>query len=272
MFDCQFLKIENCKFKILQMVSIKGNKEIEKIRESGRRLARVMREVEKKIAPGVNTLALDKFAEEMILKLGGTPAFKNYGTDLGDPYPASICASINEEIVHGIPNENRVLKEGDVLKIDVGMKYLGMFSDMARTFGVGKINKKAQKLIEVTEKSFWEGIKKIKSGANLSDYSKAVQKYVELNNFSVVRDLVGHGIGVELHEEPQIPNYYNGFYQDIKLKSGMVLALEPMVNEGNFQVVIEKNGWVFRTKDGKLSAHYENTILVTDRGYEVLTK
>jgi len=255
------------------MVSIRNNKEIEKIRESCKRLALVMKEIGKNIKIGVDTLSLDKIAENAILELGGIPAFKNYGSEIGKPYPASICASLNDEIVHGIPSEKIIIKEGDILKIDVGMKYDGMFSDMARTFAIGKIEKKAQKLIEITEKSFWKGVSKIKNGAMLSDYSKVVQKYVELNGFSVVRDLVGHGIGTELHEDPQIMNYWEEeYYQDLKLRTGMVLAIEPMINEGSFHSKIEKNGWVFKTKDGKLSAHYENTVLVTDDGYEVLTK
>ena len=253
------------------MVSIKSNQEIEKIRESGKRLAMVMDEIKKSIKIGISTLALDKIAEEKILKLGGIPAFKNFGSESGNPYPASICASLNDEIVHGIPAEKIILSKGDIIKIDIGMKYNGMFSDMARTFAVGKISKVAKKLKETAEKSFWEGISKIKNGAMLSDYSKTVQKYVESNGFSVVRDLVGHGIGRELHEDPQIPNYYHGNYRDLKLRSGMILALEPMVNEGSWQSIVGKNGWVFKTRDGKLSAHYENTILVTDEGVEVLT-
>lgn len=253
------------------MVTIKNNQQIDNLREGGKRLASVMKKIENHIKSGVSTLELDKIAEDEILRLGGIPAFKNYGTDLGKPYPASICASINDEIVHGIPSQKRNIKEGDILKIDIGMKYQGMFTDMARTFAVGKISDKAKKIIEVAEKSFWEGSKKIKAGAMLSDYSKAVQKHVESNGFSVVRDLVGHGIGVELHEDPQIMNYYDGYYQDMKLQSGMVLALEPMVNEGSYHSTIEKDGWVFKTEDGKLSAHYENTVLVTNKGCEILT-
>ena len=254
------------------MVAIKNEKQIEALRESGKRLALVMKEVEKNIKVGIDTLALDKIAEDAILKLGGIPAFKNYGSEMGDPYPSSICASLNNEIVHGFPSKNAVLKEGDILKIDMGLKYDGMFSDMARTFAIGKASYVAEKLMKVAEKSFWEGVSRIKDGAMLSDYSKAVQKYVELNGFSVVRDLVGHGIGKALHEDPQVMNYYNGNFRDLKLKSGMALALEPMVNEGTFQTKIEKNGWVFKTRDGKLSAHYENTVLVTEKGYEILTK
>jgi len=254
------------------MVSIKSNQEIEKIKESGRRLAVVMDGIKKSIKVGISTLALDKIAEENILRLGGIPAFKNYGGESGKPYPASICASLNDEIVHGIPAEDVILSEGDVVKIDIGMKFGGMFSDMARTFAVGKISNIAKKLKETAEKSFWEGVSKIKNGAMLSDYSRTVQRYVEYNDFSVVRDLAGHGIGKELHEDPQIPNYYDGNYRDLKLKTGMVLALEPMINEGSYYSVVREDGWVFRTRDGKLSAHYENTVLVTNEGYEVLTK
>jgi methionyl aminopeptidase len=254
------------------MVLTKNDQEIEGIRESGKRLAMVMSEIKENIKSGVSTLTLDKIAEDKILELGGIPAFKNYGEESGNPYPATICASLNDEIVHGIPEGDVILKKGNVIKIDIGMKYKGMFSDMARTFAVEKISSIARKLKEVAEKSFWEGVSKVKGGAMLSDYSKAVQKYVEANGFSVVRDLAGHGIGRELHEDPQIPNYYDKDYRDLKLKTGMVLALEPMINEGSYYTIVEKNGWVFRTKDRKLSAHFENTILVTDDGYEILTK
>lgn len=231
-----------------------------------------MDEIKKSAKSGISTLALDKIAEENISKLGGIPAFKNYGSESGNPYPATVCASLNDEIVHGIPSKDKILREGDILKIDIGMKYGGMFSDMARTFAIGKISSVAEELKETTEKSFWEGVSKIKNGAMLSDYSKAVQGYVEADGFSVVRDLVGHGIGKELHEDPQIPNYYDENYQDLKLRSGMILALEPMVNEGSYYTIIGKDGWVFKTRDKKLSAHYENTVLVTDEGYEILTK
>ncbi|MDO8529233.1 MAG: type I methionyl aminopeptidase [bacterium] len=254
------------------MVFIKTEKQIKSLREGGKRLALVMKEIEKNIEPGISTLTLDEIAESLMLKLGGIPAFKNYGAELGKPYPASICASINSEVVHGIPSQEKVARVGDILKIDIGIKYDGMFTDMARTFGVGKISSSARKIIEITEKSFWEGFKKIRSGANLSDYSKTVEQYIKSRGFSAVRDLVGHGIGENLHEDPQIMNYYDSSYRDLRLKPGMVLAIEPMVNEGTHKMIIENNGWVFKTKDGKLSAHFENTILVTENGAEVLTK
>lgn len=254
------------------MISIKSQSEINAMREGGRILAAVMDTLEKEIAPGKNTLELDKLAEELVFANGGEPAFKGYPGEGKEPFPATICASLNSEVVHGIPAENKIMQDGDMIKIDIGMKYKGMFTDMARTFAVGKISPEAQKLIEATEKSFWQGVEKLKSGNFLSDYSKAAQKCAESAGFSVVRNLVGHGIGQELHEDPYIPNYYNKKYQDYRLEAGMTLALEPMINEGGFETVLGKDGWTFRTKDGKLNAHYENTILITEKGAEVLTK
>lgn len=241
------------------------------MREGGKILAGIMEKIAREIAPGKNTKELDKLAEELVFASGGTPSFKGYGGDTERGFPATICASINDEVVHGIPAENKVLEKGDLFKIDIGMKYKGLHTDMARTFAVGEISLEAKKLIEATEQSFWEGVKKIGPGKKLSAYSKAVQKYVEKNSFSMVRNLVGHGVGRELHEDPQIPNYYNKKYQDFMLKPGMALALEPMVNAGGFETVLGCDGWVFKTKDGSLSAHYENTILITEKGVEVLT-
>lgn len=253
------------------MVNIKSRKEIEAMREGGKILAGIMDEIGKNIASGKNTLELNKLAEELVFANGGEPSFKGYGKETGNPFPAAICASINSEIVHGVPSADKILKDGDLLKIDIGMKYKNMHTDMARTFAVGNISAEAQKIMEITEQSFWEGLKKIKPGKMLSDYSKTVQKYVEKNGFSVVRNLVGHGIGKELHEDPQIPNYYNKKFKDIKLQAGMVFALEPMVNAGNFETIVGKDGWGFYSKDGSLTAHYENTILITEKGAEVLT-
>ncbi len=253
------------------MITIKTKNEIEIMRRGGKILAEIMAEIEKNIAPGKNTLELDKLAEELIFARGGKPAFKNYGEENGRPFPATICASINDEIVHGIPSEKIILKEGDIFKVDLGMFLEGYCTDMARTFAVGKISSVAKKLMEVTETCFWEGVKNLREGKKLSDYSKAVQNYVEKNGFSVVRNLVGHGIGKELHEDPYIPNFWNRKQQDFKLKEGMVLALEPMVNVGGFETILGHDGWVFKTMDGKLSAHYENTVVITDGEPEVLT-
>jgi methionyl aminopeptidase len=253
------------------MITIKLEKEIAVMREGGKKLAEIMEAIGKRIAPGTNTSELDKLAEELVFANGGTPSFKNYGAEAGNPYPATICVSFNSEVVHGIPGKNKILKEGDIVGIDIGMQYKNFHTDMARTFAVGQVSADAQKIIEVTEQSFWEGVKNLAEGKRLSDYSKAVQAYVEANGFSVVRNLVGHGIGKNLHEDPSVPNYHNRKYDDTVLKAGMTLALEPMVNQGTFETVQGPDGWVFKTQDGKLSAHYENTILITKDGVEVLT-
>jgi len=253
------------------MITIKSKKEIEAMREGGRILAGIMEKIAKEIASGKNTKDLDKLAEELVFASGGTPSFKGYGGDGEWGFPATICASINDEVVHGIPAKDKILKDGDILKVDIGMKYKGLHTDMARTFAVGEVSAETKKLIKVTEHSFWGAVKKMGPGKMLSEYSKAAQKYVEQNGFSVVRNLVGHGVGKDLHEDPQIPNYYNKKYQDVKLTPGMTLALEPMVNAGGFETMLGHDGWVFITKDGSLSAHYENTILITEKGVEVLT-
>jgi methionyl aminopeptidase len=252
------------------MVSIKSTNDIAKIREGAILLAEIMDKIEEVVVPGKNTFEIDQLAEKLILGVGGVPAFKGYG-EVGNPFPATICASVNNEVVHGIPSKKVILKEGDLFKVDIGMKYKGFFTDMARTFAVGKISPEAQKLLDATAQSFWEGISQMKNGKLLSGYSKAVQKYAEGQGFSVVRNLVGHGVGKKLHEDPQVPNYYNKNYADLRLKSGMVLALEPMINAGGFETRIGADGWTFITLDGSLSAHYENTILITDTGVEVLT-
>ena len=253
------------------MINAKTKKEMEAMREGGKKLAEIMKELEGNVRIGKNTLDLDKLAEKLVFSIGGKPAFRGYQNGDTKPYPATICASLNDEVVHGIPKKDVILKDGDLLKIDIGMKYKGMFTDMARTFAIGNVSQNTHKIIKITEQSFWKGIKNLKAGKYLSDYSKTAQKHIEKNGFSVVRNLVGHGVGKELHEPPQVPNYYNNKYYDVKLEPGMTLALEPMVNEGGFETILGKDGWVFKTKDGKLSAHYENTILITDRGIEVLT-
>ncbi|MDD5396482.1 MAG: type I methionyl aminopeptidase [Candidatus Moranbacteria bacterium] len=252
-------------------IHIKSEFELNIMRRAGKALAEVMREIEAEVCPGVSTMQIDKLAEELILRSGGTPAFKGYG-DRSNPFPATICASINDEIVHGIPSDDRILEEGDIFKVDLGIEIEGFYSDMARTFAVGKISNEAQKLIEITEKSFWKGIKNLKAGAKLSDYSKAAQQTIESAGFSVVKNLVGHGIGRNLHEDPQVPNYFEKGFRDLVLQEGMTLALEPMVNVGTHLNSIGPDGWVFLTADRKLSAHYENTILITKNGVEVLTQ
>jgi methionyl aminopeptidase len=256
--------------KFNMVIAIKTEEQLEIMREAGKLLASVMHELEKEVRPGISTMQLDKLAEELVLQAGATPAFKGYG-EPDNAFPATLCTSINEQIVHGIPDEQVILEEGDILKVDVGLVYQGFCADMARTFAVGKISEEAHRLIEVTEKAFWKGVKKIKDGAKLSEYSKAAQEVVESAGFSVVKNLVGHGIGEHLHEDPQIPNYYDKSFREVELKAGMALALEPMVNVGTYKDMIGEDGWVFITADGKLSAHYENTVIVTKNGVEVIT-
>jgi len=253
------------------VVIIKSKKEIAAMREGGKKLAEIMRQIEKKVFPGQNTQVLDELAARLVFAIGGEAVFKNFGKESGHPFPGNICASLNDEVVHGIPGKNKKIQEGDLLKIDIGMRYQGLVTDMARTFLVKSVSPEAEKLARVTEQSFWKGVKKIRAGAQLSEYSRTVQKYVESRGFSVVRNLVGHGVGRELHEDPYVPNYYDKKDPSLVLKEGMTLALEPMVNAGGFRTVLAKDGWVFRTKDGQLSAHYENTIVVTKDGAEVLT-
>lgn len=253
------------------MINIKTDKEIAAMREGGKILAFIMDELEKNILPGISTFEIDKVAEKLILENDGIPSFKGYGGGK-HPFPATICASLNNEIVHGIPQKEVVLKEGDIFKIDIGMKFKGLHTDMARSFAVGKIDKDKQKIIDVVRECFYEGVGAIKAGKKLNRYSKAVQKYVEKNGFSVVRNLVGHGIGKKLHEFPQIPNYYERGVGKFKLEPGMTFALEPMINAGDYETRLGKDGWVFETRDGSLSAHWENTVLITKEGVEILTE
>jgi len=246
------------------MIYLKSKNEIDKIRRSGRIVAELLNLLEKQIRPGITTKELDKFAEEFIISQGAKPSFKGYYG-----YPGSLCTSINEEVVHGIPGD-RILKEGDIISVDCGVFYEGFHSDAARTFAVGQITEEAKRLIEITEKSFYEGIKYAKAGNRIGDISNAIQTFVESNGFSVVRDYVGHGIGKELHEEPPVPNYGKAG-RGPKLSVGMVLAIEPMVNMGTFAVIELDDGWTVVTADKKLSAHYENTIAILENGPEILT-
>lgn len=252
------------------MIVIKTPEEIEKMREGGHLLAGVMNELAKMAGPGINTQEIDERARALIFDMGGIPVFLGYGGP-EKPYPGAVCASINNEIVHGIPRKDKILKEGDILKIDIGMKYEGMITDMARTFAIGKITPTAWKLLKATRESLDKGIEKIKAGAKLAEYSQAVESYIRSHGFSVVRELVGHGVGKELHEDPIIPNY-KANSKDIVLKEGMTLALEPMVNEGTYKIKLERDGWTYETADGKLSAHFEDTVVVTKGGCEILTR
>lgn len=247
------------------MITIKSASQIEKMRKSGEITKGALELIEEAIKPGVTTKQLDKIAYDYIKSKGAIPNFLNY-----NGFPGTICASVNDEVVHGIPNGRQVLKEGDIISIDMGAILDGWHSDAARTFGVGKISDEAQKLIDVTRESFFEGIKYARHGAKLGDISSAIQQYAESFGYGVVRDLVGHGIGTSLHEDPSVPNFGRAGH-GVKLAAGMVLAVEPMINEGTWKVEMLDDGWTVVTADGKLSAHYENTIAITKGDCEILT-
>ena len=247
------------------MISIKSAKQIEMMRKSAVITKGALELIEKNIRPGVSTAYLDKIAHEYILSQGGKPNFLNYSG-----FPASICTSVNDAVVHGIPSKREILKEGDIISIDMGTVLDGYHSDAARTFPVGKISPEAQKLIDVTKQSFFEGIKQLRHGAKIGDVSHAIQTYAESFGYGVVRDLVGHGIGRSLHEDPQVPNFGKPG-RGVKLAKGMTLAIEPMINEGTYKVEVEDDDWTVVTADGKLSAHYENTVVITESGCEILT-
>jgi methionyl aminopeptidase len=246
-------------------VVIKNEKQIECMREAGRILAIVHEELEKFIRPGISTLDIDRKGKEIIDSFGCIPSFLNY-----EGYPASICVSVNDEVVHGIPNKKHILREGDIVSLDAGVIYKGYHSDAARTWAVGKISPENERLISVTKQSFYEGIKFAKPGHHLHEISRAIQKYVESNGFSVVRDLVGHGVGADLHEDPQVPNF-KPIGRGLLLQPGMTLAIEPMVNVGKYDVWWLDDDWTVVTKDGKNSAHYENTVLITEGEPEILS-
>ena len=246
-------------------VTIKSASEIALMRESCRLLAKVHEELEHAIRPGMTTMEIDILGDTMIRKLGCIPNFRDY-----NGFPASICTSVNDEVVHGIPSRHRVLQEGDIISLDAGLIYKGYHSDAARTHGVGKISPEAQKLIDVTRQSFFEGIRMAKEGNHLYDISNAIDAYVSGFGYGIVRDLVGHGIGTQLHEDPQIPNYAQQ-RKGIRLQAGMTLAIEPMINMGTAEVYWGDDGWTVTSADHSLSAHYENTILITDGEPEILT-
>jgi methionyl aminopeptidase len=246
------------------VIIIKSPREIEQLKKSNAIVAEVFQKLKEAIVPGITTKELDQITEEMILSRGATPAFKGYRG-----FPATLCISINEEVVHGIPGQRR-LKEGDIVSLDVGANLNGYFGDAAITLPVGEVDLMAKRLLEVTEKAIYIGIDKAKEGNRLFDISYAIQTWVESNGFSVVRDFVGHGIGKDLHEEPQIPNFGSP-HQGPRLEKGMVFALEPMVNEGTYGVRILSDGWTVVTADGKRSAHFEHSIVITDGGAEILS-
>ena len=247
------------------MIIIKSEKELELMQEAGRIVAGALEVVKKAIAPGVTTAQLDEIARDYILSKGATPAFKGY-----QGYPANICASINDQVVHGIPGPIP-LKEGDIISIDIGAFYKGYCGDAARTYPVGKVSSEALDLIKVTKEAFFRGLEFAREGYRVSDISHAIQTYVEQRGYSVVKALVGHGIGQEMHEEPQVPNF-GPPGRGPRLREGMTLAIEPMVNQGTDQVRILEDGWTVITQDGSLSAHYEHTIAITKDQPLILTQ
>ena len=245
-------------------MNIKSDTELEYMRSAGKVVADTLAMIQKVIKPGITTAEIDKLAEEFILAQGAIPSFKGYGG-----FPGSICASVNDVVIHGIPNDT-VLVEGDIISVDCGAILNGYHGDAARTFPVGNISKEAQQLIDVTRESFFKGIEKAVVGNRLTDISAAVQRHAESFGYSVVRDFVGHGIGTSMHEDPQVPNYGTAG-KGPKLVHGMVLAIEPMINMGTYKVNIKPDGWTVTTGDGKLSAHYENTVAITNNGPLILT-
>lgn len=246
------------------MIICKTPREIEIMREAGRIVAITHQELKKHIAPGITTKELDAIAEKCIRQAGAIPSFKGY-----NGFRGSICTSVNNELVHGIPGD-RVLKDGDTISIDIGAQYNGYHGDSAWTYGVGNIDDESQRLLDVTEESLYQGLKEAKPGERLSNISHAIQVYVEANGFSVVREYVGHGVGQDLHEDPQIP-HYGPPNKGPRLKPGMVLAIEPMVNAGSRYVKTLADNWTVVTVDGKMCAHFEHTIAITEGGYEILT-
>lgn len=248
------------------MIILKSKAEIAKMRDAGKIVAEVLALMGDNAKPGVSTKELDRIAETHIRKCGAIPTFLGYGG-----FPASICASINEEVIHGIPRPDRILKDGDIISVDVGATFRGYVGDAARTFPVGDVIEEDAHLIEVTKESFFEGLKQAVAGNKLGDVSHAVQRHVERNGFSVIRDYTGHGVGRKMHEDPSVPNYGKSG-RGLRLKPGMTIALEPMVAAGHYSLKTLRDGWTCITKDGSMAAHYENTFAITDGEPEILTR
>lgn len=248
------------------MIIVKSSREIELMREAGHVVALVFQECEKLCKPGISTLQISERAEEVIRANGCTPTFKGYGG-----FPGAICVSVNDTLIHGIPSNKIILKEGDIVSLDVGATFKGYCGDACRTFIVGTAKEEAKRLVKVTEESFFEGCKHVRPGARLGDVSHAIQEYNESHGYSLPRDYTGHGIGSHLHEDPAIPNYGKAGTGPI-LQVGMCLAIEPMVAMGKHNTRVLNDEWTVKMRDGKLSSHYENTIVVTETGYEILTK
>ncbi|MBR1815932.1 MAG: type I methionyl aminopeptidase [Lachnospiraceae bacterium] len=247
-------------------IIIKSHREIDLMREAGRILAITHEEMKKAVKPGISTYEINRIGEEVIRSYGCIPSFLDY-----NGFPASICVSVNDEVVHGIPSKHRILQEGDIVSLDAGVIYKGYHSDSARTYGVGQISDKAQALIDATKQSFFEAFKVCRAGNHVNDISMAVYNYITDRGYTAVEDLVGHGVGANLHEAPEVPNFPRG-RKGPKLKAGMTIAIEPMINIGVKDVVWLDDDWTVVTEDGELSAHYENTVLITDGEPEILSR
>jgi methionyl aminopeptidase len=256
------------------MIKYKNGEQIRGIAEGGKILAKIMDLTVKKIKPGLTSGELNDYTEKLIEAAGAEASFKNYKAAWAEhAFPSALCISLNNEVVHGIPDNKRKFKSGDIVGLDCGLKYKGLFTDMARTVAVGTISPEAKKLISVTQEALTAGIKKVKAGKKLSDVAKAIQAVAEQNGFSVVRQLCGHGVGFSAHEDPQIPNYWPSYdVRDFVLETGMVLAIEPMINAGSWEVETLDDGWTIVTADNSLSAHFEHTVAVTEDGCQILTK
>lgn len=249
------------------MIHYKTQKDIDTLEKGGKILAKILQQVVNDVRPGIGTQQLDELAERLILQSGGHPSFKNYRASKSDrPFPTTLCTSINDEVVHAPAVPNRILKEGDIIGLDIGMQYKGLYTDMAVTVGVGQISKQAQRLLNVTQEALNLAIEQIKEGKYLSDIAAAIQNYAEKNGFAVVRELVGHGVGKKVHEEPNVPNFVTEESKLISIKRGMVLALEPMVNVGGWQIALGDDDLTFKTADGSLSAQFEHTIALDHNG------
>lgn len=245
------------------MISIKSSREIALMREAGKYHQLVMQEIAKNIKVGITTKKIDEIAYKAIVKYGCTPSCLGY-----EGFPATLCISINDEVVHGIPGDRKI-KDGDIVSVDLVLAYEGYHADGTRTFLVGNVKPEVQELVKNTRQAFYEGLKVVKNGVRIKEIGSQIEKFAHHHNYAVVEELVGHGIGSNMHEEPDVPNYDDG--SNIRLKTGMVIAIEPMINLGSKEVYLDDNDWTVKTMDGKPSAHYENTVLVTDTGYEILT-
>jgi len=254
------------------VIKIKTDKDIAILREGGKRHAQILREIAGMVKPGINTLELEDLANKLIKESGDKSAFLNYKPrGAKRPYPASLCVSINDEVVHGIPNEKeKILKEGDIVSIDLGLVHKGLITDMAVTVPVGKIDVKMKKLLEITKQALMAGIKSAKAGNTTGDIGEAIQGYAISNDYGIVEELAGHGVGYDVHEEPYVPNFGKKGKGDV-LKAGMVIAIEPMFNLGTKKVVLDNDGYTYRTYDGLPSAHFEHTVVITQDGAEILT-